>query len=131
MTILYRKGNTSSWALIEKVYGVIKGLEDGCTTQDIVDIIEPKETLARVSSVVSAMVICKDPPVSAERNGKRYEGLKVIRPLPDELIENPDRVKRSHSDSVNRKPVEQMTRGELLRLKIAVNEALNKLGATT
>jgi hypothetical protein len=130
VAVLARKGDTDEWRFIENIYTVIKGLEDGCTTQDIADVMEPPVELARVSSVVSKLVLAENAPVTSVRVGKRHTQLRVIAPLPDALYDNPARKRRTYH-SASSSPEQTlagvlltMTRAELLQLKLKVNALL-------
>tara|TARA_R110000868_G_scaffold9896_1_gene48646 strand:- start:509 stop:868 length:360 start_codon:yes stop_codon:yes gene_type:complete len=112
-----------------QVYDTIKLLEDGCTTSDLYKVIEPPLEHAEISSLVSQLVLAKNAPVRSDRPGSTgaHFGLRVVGPLPDQLVRDETIPKRSYTKVAKEMDIRALTEVELLRLKIAVNKRLEEV----
>jgi hypothetical protein len=113
------------WALVEAAYGVIKGLDDGCSVKDIHALMEPQPLYAEVSKAVSMLLRAKNSPCSSERQGCEYRNIRVTGPLPDVLYERQDKVPRPRA--AKGIDITALDRTGLLKLKLAINARLLEL----
>jgi hypothetical protein len=130
------RGDTAGWKDIEDAYNIIAALEDGCTTSDIHSLMcdqrsDEEISLARVSAAVSKLIYADSAPVSSHRDSAtgRHTNLRAIRPLPDVLTfegHTPTRKHRSVEEAAQQN-LERMSRTELLKLKIKINELLSRV----
>jgi len=118
------------WKHVVKVYETIKLLEDGCTTADLHKVIEPPMPHSTISSLVSQLVLAKDAPVSSDRapgHKGPHVSLRVVRPLPDQLVRDEAIPKRTYAKVAKGVDIMTLTEVELLRLKILLNKRLEEL----
>ena len=124
--IVLRKADTIEWNRAVKIHELVTQLGDGCEVKDIAILMDAEKDIPSISSAVSKLVLAYPPVLSSVREGYKHTQIKVLRPLPDIVFDNPDREHRSYKKGTARieEAIVKLNRKQLLLLKVEINKRL-------